>query len=180
MNGNDLRVIKTRKNIETSFIYLLSEKGFNHLTVQDILEKALINRSTFYKHYRDKYDVAEQMCARITDEFRICTAERFELSDEKAVETRVSGLYRKLSADRDVLLPLLQLHTETIHLYDDMFSLLKEQCRMAGNSDYPSSMYAGIVMTSVLWCLQNGENSETRKYIPLFVQMLDEFRHRMS
>jgi AcrR family transcriptional regulator len=87
MNGNDLRVIKTRKNIETSFIYLLSEKGFNHLTVQDILEKALINRSTFYKHYRDKYDVAEQMCARMTDGFRVCTADRFELSDEKAVES---------------------------------------------------------------------------------------------
>ncbi|WP_244833921.1 hypothetical protein [Clostridium sp. BJN0001] len=67
MNQNDLRVIKTRKNIEISFIYLLSKKDFCKITVQDILDKALINRSTFYKHYNDKYRLAELLCKEVLD-----------------------------------------------------------------------------------------------------------------
>lgn len=42
MNENDLRVIKTKRNIEESFIYLLGQKDFYKITVQDILDKALI------------------------------------------------------------------------------------------------------------------------------------------
>lgn len=67
MNQNDLRVRKTRKNIENSFISLLKEKDFHKITVQDILDRALINRSTFYKHYMDKYQLAETLCNGIFD-----------------------------------------------------------------------------------------------------------------
>ena len=56
MNQQDLRVIKTKKNIEESFLRLLEKKSFSEITVQNILDEALINRSTFYKHYSDKYD----------------------------------------------------------------------------------------------------------------------------
>ena len=55
MNTNDLRVIKTKKHIEDALIDLLYQKDFHAITVQDILDTALINRSTFYKHYADKY-----------------------------------------------------------------------------------------------------------------------------
>ena len=58
MNQQDLRVIKTKKNIEESFLRLLEKKSFSEITVQNILDEALINRSTFYKHYSDKYDLA--------------------------------------------------------------------------------------------------------------------------
>lgn len=48
MNQQDLRVIKTKKNIEESFLRLLEKKSFSEITVQNILDEALINRSTFY------------------------------------------------------------------------------------------------------------------------------------
>jgi AcrR family transcriptional regulator len=34
-----------------------SEKGFAHVTVRDITERAMVNRATFYRHYEDKYDL---------------------------------------------------------------------------------------------------------------------------
>jgi AcrR family transcriptional regulator len=56
----DLRVRRTRKLLQKAFIELTVEKGFTALTVRDITQRAEVNRSTFYRHYLDKYDLLEQ------------------------------------------------------------------------------------------------------------------------
>ena len=38
----------------------MDEKGFNNITVNDIADCAMINRSTFYLHYTDKYDLLQK------------------------------------------------------------------------------------------------------------------------
>ena len=53
----DLRVRRTRKLIQRALIELTIEKGFSAITVQDIAERAMVNRVTFYRHYTDKYDL---------------------------------------------------------------------------------------------------------------------------
>lgn len=58
--SEDLRVRRTRKLLQQAFIELTVEKGFAALTVRDITERAMVNRSTFYRHYLDKYDVLEE------------------------------------------------------------------------------------------------------------------------
>ena len=47
----------TKPLIRNAFITLLKEKSLEDITVHEIVEKALINRSTFYLHYKDKYDL---------------------------------------------------------------------------------------------------------------------------
>lgn len=56
----DLRVRRTRKLLQEALIALTVEKGFNAVTVRDITERAMVNRSTFYRHYLDKYDLLDQ------------------------------------------------------------------------------------------------------------------------
>jgi AcrR family transcriptional regulator len=56
----DPRVKRTRNLILTAFDELLPEKGFRSLTVQDITDKAEINRATFYAHFNDKYDLLDK------------------------------------------------------------------------------------------------------------------------
>ena len=51
----DPRVKRTRSLILRSFEDLLGEKGFETISVQDITDRAEINRATFYKHFVDKY-----------------------------------------------------------------------------------------------------------------------------
>lgn len=59
-NENDLRIRKTRKLIRDAFIRLLDRKGFNGITINNIADVAMINRSTFYLHYTDKFDLMEK------------------------------------------------------------------------------------------------------------------------
>ncbi|WP_165423041.1 TetR/AcrR family transcriptional regulator [Ktedonosporobacter rubrisoli] len=58
--ATDLRVRRTRKLLQQALIEGAIEKGFAALTVRDITERAMVNRSTFYHHYLDKYDLLEQ------------------------------------------------------------------------------------------------------------------------
>ena len=57
MNKNDLRVIKTRNILYNTLLDLMKEKSFEEIKVSDICSHALINRSTFYSHYEDKYEL---------------------------------------------------------------------------------------------------------------------------
>ena len=50
-NSVDLRVMRTRQLLEESFLALMEEKGFQSVTVQDITNRATINRATFYAHF---------------------------------------------------------------------------------------------------------------------------------
>lgn len=56
----DLRVRRTRKLLQKALIELTIEKGFADVTVSDIAERAMVNRSTFYRHYLDKYEVLRE------------------------------------------------------------------------------------------------------------------------
>ncbi len=60
----DPRVKRTRALIQKAFAELLPEKGFRDITVQDITERAEVNRATFYAHYPDKYALLEENIAQ--------------------------------------------------------------------------------------------------------------------
>jgi AcrR family transcriptional regulator len=53
----DRRVRRTRKLLHDAFIALAIEKGYEKTTIQDILDRADVGRSTFYTHYRDKAEL---------------------------------------------------------------------------------------------------------------------------
>jgi AcrR family transcriptional regulator len=57
----DPRVKRTRQLLQQAFLELFREKGFASITVQDIAERATVNRATFYAHYEDKYALMDSM-----------------------------------------------------------------------------------------------------------------------
>jgi AcrR family transcriptional regulator len=63
----DPRVKRTRGLILRAFEELLAEKGFESISVQDVTDKAEINRATFYAHFQDKYALLDHS---ITELFR--------------------------------------------------------------------------------------------------------------
>jgi AcrR family transcriptional regulator len=55
----DPRCLRTKKLIRDALECLLEEKRFSELSVQEIAERATINRATFYAHFADKYALLE-------------------------------------------------------------------------------------------------------------------------
>jgi AcrR family transcriptional regulator len=53
----DRRIQRTRQLLLNSLIELILEKGYETITVQDIIDRANVGRSTFYSHFQDKEDL---------------------------------------------------------------------------------------------------------------------------
>jgi AcrR family transcriptional regulator len=53
----DRRVVRTRDVLGDALVALMQEKAFESITVQDVLDRAGVGRSTFYTHYSDKNDL---------------------------------------------------------------------------------------------------------------------------
>lgn len=73
--AEDRRVRKTKKAVHDVFCEMVKEKKLNEITIKELCSRADINKSTFYLHYRDIYDLAgsiqttfvENVCAIINE-----------------------------------------------------------------------------------------------------------------
>ena len=57
----DIRIEKTKQSIINAFIELRSRKELERITIKELCQKAQINKSTFYSHYRDIYDLSDKL-----------------------------------------------------------------------------------------------------------------------
>jgi AcrR family transcriptional regulator len=57
LEKKDRRTRKTRQLLRSTLLELLQEKRYEDISVQDIIERADVARSTFYVHYMDKDDL---------------------------------------------------------------------------------------------------------------------------
>lgn len=64
----DPRVKRTHKLLRDALMALIPEKGYNAITIQEITDRATLNRTTFYLHYRDKDDLLFQGMEEVLDE----------------------------------------------------------------------------------------------------------------
>src|SRR5262245_66001447 len=63
----DLRVRRTRKLLWDALMAEMSARAFEEITVSDSCERAMVHRTTFYKHYEDKYALLEQGMRQMYD-----------------------------------------------------------------------------------------------------------------
>ncbi|SDW02873.1 TetR/AcrR family transcriptional regulator [Paenibacillus sp. CF384] len=55
----DRRILRTKHSVMKSFLELYAEKEFEQITINEIAERANVNRGTVYLHYTDKYDLLD-------------------------------------------------------------------------------------------------------------------------
>lgn len=66
----DRRVRYTKMVLRESLLELLKTAPINKITVKDVCERADVNRGTFYAHYRDTYDLMEQIVNELIETIR--------------------------------------------------------------------------------------------------------------
>jgi len=99
----DPRVIRTRQLLRDALVELIDEQGYEKITVQDITQRATLNRATFYLHYGDKLDLLYQ-------------------SSEEILHDLVGSIHPTFEEKRDFdLLPHYdQPHETFMHLFEQI------------------------------------------------------------
>ena len=65
----DRRSHRTRRSLSEALVSLIKEKRFDDITVQNVIDRAEVGRSTFYSHFRDKEDLFQRDWERFLDMF---------------------------------------------------------------------------------------------------------------
>ena len=104
-NLEDLRVRRTRKLLQKALLEVASEKGFAHVTVHDIAERAMVNRATFYRHYEDKHDLLRQymqeLSGMIDSQGEASSAEDGLDISADSLPAGLVNLYRHIQTNRE-------------------------------------------------------------------------------
>ena len=164
MNKNDLRVVKTKAGIRKAFVELLAEKSFEEITVKDILERAVINRTTFYRHYTDKFDLAQKLSDELLQNYTKFVDVRFKgtHSFEHLMEI-MDQIYFSMGQDRDVVLLFLKsgsfnFRIRLQHMLQESFMTFAEkQDTVIGNKELQSILFSNIAMTLIEYALSHPE-----------------------
>ena len=69
MNKAESKYFNTAKKMNLALISLLKKKPFEYITISELCEKAEVNRSTFYLHYENTYDLLGETTQHILDVF---------------------------------------------------------------------------------------------------------------
>ena len=64
----NIRITRTRESIFESLFELMKEKDFDKITIQNLTERAQINRATFYAHFQDKYEMLDEIIRKSAEE----------------------------------------------------------------------------------------------------------------
>ena len=106
----DRRSQRTRRLVNTAMLELLFEKHYDAITVQDILDRAEIGRSTFYTHFFDKEDVLTSIAEQMLDMFSKQLAQR----QEKEAIIPVLELFEHVQQHEQYFRAMLRGHTAEV------------------------------------------------------------------
>lgn len=82
----DIRITKSKRDLCNALMELMQTVPMAKITVGDICRKAMINRMTFYKHYKDKYDLLNDLLLNVKQSiFTRAEANAAAKSDNKDV-----------------------------------------------------------------------------------------------
>ncbi|MDL2225589.1 TetR/AcrR family transcriptional regulator [Eubacteriales bacterium OttesenSCG-928-M02] len=70
MNQTDQRVVVTRLLLKNALVDLMTEQSISKISVRALCERAGINRSTFYAHYQDPYDLLRKTEQEVLGDLR--------------------------------------------------------------------------------------------------------------
>lgn len=153
----DLRVIKTIENIEGNFLHLLSHYSFKNITIQMIISSSKINKSTFYRHYQDKYDLLNQIEAAQINSFKKPSLQfRKELSKKTILQ-----LINYFEENKELLL-ILDSKELPIDIFGDMHQILSNDISYYFKDKTPistlfSQLIANNILLTIKWAHKNKE-----------------------
>jgi AcrR family transcriptional regulator len=110
MTKTDRRVQRTRELLQKALMELISERGYDAITIQDIANRANVGRTTFYLHYNSKDELFVSCHESIVRKFRIGSLHPLSREELLSLEAPqgMTAAYRHLEDARALLYSVFQ------------------------------------------------------------------------
>lgn len=147
----NIRTTRTRESIFEALFELMEEKDFDKITIQNLTERAQINRATFYAHFQDKYELLDEIIKK---------------SAEELIQQHTNGV---CAFTKDNMMHLVFAAFE-------YHQQVKKKCRRNYNKIIPllSSKLVIALKRYLDLCMQDINSDERTLYAQIYANMINE------
>lgn len=189
---SDPRIQRTHQLLKDALIELSAERGFDEVTVGDIVGRAKINRATFYRHYKDKYALVEEIFQEAMDRMRRDIKPPSEKSLGVAVQDppeRLVKLFEHFAENKHLYHTLLggggsswftaNMRSQIIEFLEkreQLFGEFEVRRPDADEIDMPKkvglALASNLLLSTITWWLENGKEYSPRQMAAWFVEFV--------
>ncbi len=188
----DLRIQKTYRALTVTFFQMLEEMRFEDIRVSELCERAMIRKSTFYKHFGDKYELLAFIVRQEQERFNA------QLSKTRNSEKRVDYYIQLISTVLDSLGANSTLVQSTIQsnsfplvlsiLSDQIMLDIRERIRedvqsgekLPATPEIMTAFFVGGVMESVRCWLKKGKAIDAPELKAQLMEILKQFYYAIQ
>lgn len=177
----DYRAEKTKNELKECFLYYLSRKPFNRITVTEITRRARLNRGTFYLHYQDTLDLYQDIEADVYHDMAQFFDQAYPSSQSSNLMHLVEALTHYVEQNKALFLLLNQPEAggKTFHKFRQLFTQKVLQEEPANNSseyDEIESLFivSGVIAVIEQWLLE-GLTLSQKEVAKHLHQIMDRF-----
>ena len=173
----DLRVIRTYKSLTEAFLQLMSEKHFEDITINELCERAMIRRTTFYKHFADKYEFFRFFIRQLQTDFDATSTFSSDYEDPQAFYISITRhlmdflkeheKFVHMVLGSDLLPTLLDILSEQIafDITEKIKIAMKKGINMPASPEIAASFFTGAIIHTIRWWLMGKKQLSEEKLI---------------
>lgn len=183
----DRRIQKTKAAVFAAFEELLSAKKYENITVQDIIDRANIGRSTFYAHFETRDDLLKAVCAELfshvfNEHSHAETSHDFSAGNNTLTSVLTHILYH-LKDDSKRYSRIFRCESSGIFwsYFRDQLSVLMSEYSHRQTSDdseipedFRLDFYSGAFIEAVKWWFRNGLEVSPEKLVTYYVTLTNQ------
>ncbi|HHW68591.1 TetR/AcrR family transcriptional regulator [Defluviitalea raffinosedens] len=125
--NNDRRVLKTKKQLRQGLTELLKEKSIKDISVRELSERVDINRGTFYLHYKNIFDMVEQIQSEMLNDFHNVLDKHPSKSLNGKPLPILIDLFRVVAKNSDICKVLI-VNNGDVAFLNQLKDLVKNRC----------------------------------------------------
>lgn len=177
----DRRQQKTRDAIFSAFNTLLETKKYDHITVQQIIDKANIGRSTFYAHFETKDDLLNAMCTEIFNHIfshDLSSEKTHDFSDEgQELIIKITHILYHLKDNKKNIVGILSCESGDLFLgyfknyLKEMFSQYWDSEKTDVPLEFVLNHLSGSFAETVKWWISNQMQESPEKVASYYMSL---------
>ncbi|MBR6949616.1 MAG: TetR/AcrR family transcriptional regulator C-terminal domain-containing protein [Bacilli bacterium] len=151
----DKRIIKTKKNLYTGLLKVMETKTFENIKVSDICEEAMTNRSTFYDHFSDKYELLSSLLNDLKEQLikSLEIKNRKDLLPKEYYMEVIKIFLNHIAGNIEIYNPILKMNDNSIvidMIYDTLYKDIQKEIESNDRTDdIPAEVITKFYVTAV-------------------------------
>lgn len=178
----DLRIIKTYTALEKAFTELLEKKSFESITINELCDAAMIRRTTFYKHFTDKYDYFSFYLSNMIQTSKDHVS--IDIIKENPIEYTMLRLSEHLDFMRThkklvqklINSNLIFFYYQTLQkqIADELRDIMTQvgDFEDSTETDFIITLYAGSLISGMGWWIEHPDDLSEKEIASLIVENL--------